>query len=239
MTPLLRSPSQLVNPLARQRFLGFGTAAGGGEWTPALLSPMTWFDAASIGVGNGNPIGTWSNQGTLGASGDATATGTARPTLSSTGINGGPAVLFDGVDDLMAFSHSATTAFTIWFIYKANTASGRHRVYDDVGGNRLVGFYDTSRSVFTGSFLYNGSTATSTQVFIAQASSSGRSFRVNGTTVTDATSAGVLTGVAGLGKTTEFIKGNVSELGLMNRILTAGELTSLTRYLTNKSGVSA
>jgi len=36
MTPLLRSSSQLVNPLARQRFLGFGTAAGGAAFVGAL-----------------------------------------------------------------------------------------------------------------------------------------------------------------------------------------------------------
>jgi len=36
MTPLLRSPSQLVNPLARQRFLGFGTAPGGAGFVGAL-----------------------------------------------------------------------------------------------------------------------------------------------------------------------------------------------------------
>jgi hypothetical protein len=36
MTPLLRSPSQLVNPLARQRFLGFGTAPGGAAFVGAL-----------------------------------------------------------------------------------------------------------------------------------------------------------------------------------------------------------
>ena len=36
MTPLLRSPSQLVNPLARQRFLGFGTAPGGAAFVGVL-----------------------------------------------------------------------------------------------------------------------------------------------------------------------------------------------------------
>ena len=36
MTHLLRSPSQLVNPLARQRFIGYGTAPGGAGFVGAL-----------------------------------------------------------------------------------------------------------------------------------------------------------------------------------------------------------
>jgi len=36
MTHLLRSPSQLVNPLARQRFMGYGTAPGGASFVGAL-----------------------------------------------------------------------------------------------------------------------------------------------------------------------------------------------------------
>ena len=158
--------------------------------------------------------------------------------MDRTAINGGPAVFFDSVDDIMAFSHAATSSFTIWFIYQATTAAGRDRVYDDIS-NRLVGFYDGGRSMFTGSFLTNGVAATTTQVFIAQASSAGRSLRINGATVTDATAAGALSGSARLGNPVELIKGYVGELGLLNRVLTAPELTSLAQYLTTKSGVAA
>ncbi len=217
--------------------LPFGRIVSG--WTPAALSPMIWFNAASLAVGNGNPIGTWTNDGTLGASGNATASGTARPTLDTSGINSLPAAVFDSVDDLMSFTHTATTAFTIWFVFKSNSAGGRQRVYDDAGNNRLLGFYDGARTLYTGSFLNNGSTSTGVTCFIAQASSSGRSLRINGTTVTDATSAGALTGTASLGNSVERINGRVAQVGVMNRILTAGELTLLANYLTGVSGVSA
>jgi hypothetical protein len=46
MTPLLRSSSQLVNPLARQRFLGFGTAAGGAAFVGALDALTANLDVA-------------------------------------------------------------------------------------------------------------------------------------------------------------------------------------------------
>lgn len=36
MTPLLHNPSRLINPLARQRFIGYGTAAAGGAYVGAL-----------------------------------------------------------------------------------------------------------------------------------------------------------------------------------------------------------
>lgn len=213
-------------------------ASGSPVWTPAQLSPLIWFNAATLAVANGNPVDTWTNDGTAGAAGNASAIGTARPTMDSTGINGGPAVLFDAVDDVMSFSHSSTTAFTIWFIYKASTASGRARVYQDAA-NRLIGFYDGNRSMYTGSFLTGAASATGVHCFIGQCSSSGRSLRVNGATVSDATAAGTLSGVAGLGDVSAFIKGHVGELGVMNRVLTAGELNSLVQYLTAKSGVAA
>jgi hypothetical protein len=46
MTHLLRSPSQLVNPLARQRFLGFGTAPGGAAFVGALDAYESIIDGA-------------------------------------------------------------------------------------------------------------------------------------------------------------------------------------------------
>lgn len=221
--------------LQRRRIL----ASGSPVWTPGQLSPLIWFNAATLAVANGNPVDTWTNDGTAGAAGNASAIGTARPTMDSTGINGAPAVLFDAVDDAMSFSHASTTAFTVWFIYKANNASGRSRVYSDLS-NQLVGFYDGNRSMFTArSFLTGAASATGTHCFIAQCSASGRSLRVNGDTVSDATAAGTLSGLAGLGDVSGFIKGCIGELGVMNRVLTAGELNSLTQYLTVKSGVAA
>lgn len=207
-------------------------------WTPAQLAPLIWFNAATLNVSNGNPVATWTNDGSAGSGGNATASGTARPTMDTTGINNQPAVSFDGVDDLMTFSHASTTAFTVWFIYKAFVSTGRHRVYEDVA-NRLIGFYDGSRSMFTGSFLNGAAAATGVHCFIAQASSAGRSLRVNNATVSDAVSAGTLTGSARLGNASELIRGHVAELGVLNRVLTAGELTLLTSYLTTKSGVTA
>jgi hypothetical protein len=44
MTHLLRSSSQLVNPMNRQRFMGFGTGAGGSGETPNSTEAQAWFN---------------------------------------------------------------------------------------------------------------------------------------------------------------------------------------------------
>jgi hypothetical protein len=240
MNLLLHSPSNLVNPLARQRFMGFGTGSlGGGGFSPLSLSPMFWLDATQLGLSNGASVSSFTD---LSGNGNhfVQSVPALRPTYNSTGINSRPSVQFDFVDDLMTCTHAATTAFTLWAIWKPTTAgSSRQRLYSDIGGNRLMGIYDGSRTLYTGSFFNNGSPSTQTLVYIAQASSSGRSLRINGTTVTDATSAGTLSGIASLGQGNELVSGHIGQMGLLNRTLTAGELTALVDYLTVQSGVAA
>lgn len=100
MTPLLRSPSQLVNPLARQRFLGFGTAPGGAAtFNPLSLSPLIWCDATQEAYANGDPVGQFTDWS--GNSNHFVSSGTARPTFKTSGINSKAAIEADGVDDTM------------------------------------------------------------------------------------------------------------------------------------------
>jgi len=219
--------------LSRTRFRG-------GGFSPLSLSPLFWLDASQLGLSNGASVSSFTDLSGNGRHFVQT-TPSKRPVYNSTGINSQPSVQFDYVDDNMTCTHPATTAFTLWFVWRPTTAgSSRQRVYNDSVGNRLIGFYDGSRSLFTGSFLTNGSASTSTLVYIAQASSSGRSLRINGATVTDTTSAGVLTGSAQLGGgPPEVMSGHIGQMGLLNRVLTAGELASLVAYLTVRAGVAA
>lgn len=211
---------------------------GATAFSPLSLSPLFWLDASQLGLSDGASVSSFTD---LSGNGNhfVQAVPTLQPVYNSTGINSQPSVQFDYVDDIMTCTHAATTAFTLWAIWRPSTSGGRQRMYADLGGNRLLGFYDNSRTLFTGSFLNNGASSASALVYIAQASSSGRSLRINGTTVTDTTSAGVLTGNASLGQTFEYVSGHIGQMGLLNRVLTAGELASLVAYLTIKSGVAA
>ena len=116
MTHLLRSPSQLVNPLARQRFIGFGTAAGGGSLVlPPVLGPDIWLDANRESFADGDAVAQftdWSGNGN-----HFTSSGTARPTFKTNRINGRPSVLADGVDDgLILSSFASKSAWTVMFV---------------------------------------------------------------------------------------------------------------------------
>ncbi len=55
-----------------------------------------WYDAATIGVGDGNPVTAWTNSAPIA---NTATVGTGGPTWVASGANGLPAVQFDGVDD--------------------------------------------------------------------------------------------------------------------------------------------
>lgn len=121
MTPLLRSPSQLVNPLARQRFLGFGTAPGGAAaFSPLSLSPSTWLDASQETLTNGDaaqPLD-FSGNGRQFKNG----TSTRRPTFTTGLQNGKPGFVFDGVDDFV-HAESGLAVKWVFLVAKHNGAT--------------------------------------------------------------------------------------------------------------------
>jgi hypothetical protein len=153
MTPLLRSPSQLVNPLARQRFLGFGTAPGGAAaFNPLSLSPSTWLDASQETLTNGDAAQP------LDFSGNGrqfkNTTSTRRPTFTTGLQNGRPGFVFDGVDDyvlpdaglavkwvfLVAKHNGATFPGFSGFYNTLNSGGGDHTMIGNSGGTALFAF---------------------------------------------------------------------------------------------------
>lgn len=76
------------------------TTAATAVFTPAG-SPVIWLDAFDVNAGaaqpaNLDPVTTWKNKGSLGATGDVTQTEpTFRPTFYTSRINTHPAILFD------------------------------------------------------------------------------------------------------------------------------------------------
>lgn len=85
---------------------------------------VLWFDANDLSaVGDGNPVGTWSDKSSSGN--DATATTTQRPLYKSNGIGTGlPSVLFDGTDDRMSLGSTQVVSGggTMFAVYKKVTS---------------------------------------------------------------------------------------------------------------------
>lgn len=86
--------------------------------SPANLTALVaWYDGfdinllANAGIADNDPIGTWKNKGTLGASIDVVqATGGSKPLFKLSRINAHPAVLFDAVDDSLLSASASPLA---------------------------------------------------------------------------------------------------------------------------------
>lgn len=116
MNLLLRSPSQIVNPLDSRRRFGFGSGVGGDAAPlPPVAGPIIWLDANQETFANNDPVGQFTDRS--GNGNHFTSSGTARPTFRTARINGRPSVLADGVDDgLLLASLGAQSAWTVMFV---------------------------------------------------------------------------------------------------------------------------
>ena len=84
---------------------GFPRRLGSAGWTPAALAPQIWYDAsdATTVTLNGSTVSQWSDKSGNGF--DAVqATATSQPTYNATTYNNKPALVFDGVDDILRTS---------------------------------------------------------------------------------------------------------------------------------------
>jgi|LakMenEpi03Aug12_release.lakeMendotaPanAssembly.Ray.scaffolds.fasta_scaffold440738_1 hypothetical protein len=121
MNLLLHSPSNLVNPLARQRFMGFGTGSSGGPGLPALPAGLTNRWTAPSTGSDGDLIATFTDSS---GGNHGTASGSARGTLKTgaNGLNGRNVVRFDGVANAYTLGSSIATTgdFTIIAVMKRN-----------------------------------------------------------------------------------------------------------------------
>lgn len=84
---------------------GFPRRLGSAIWTPAVLAPQVWYDAADSATItlNGSTVSQWSDKSPNGFHA-VQATASAQPTYNATTYNNKPAVVFDGVDDILRTS---------------------------------------------------------------------------------------------------------------------------------------
>ena len=86
-----------------------------------------WYDAATIGVGDGNPVSAWSNSAPTANTATNGVSG-RDPSWVASGVNGLPAVQFDGVDDQLImgvnlFSGQNSTLTYFALIQSTDTAA--------------------------------------------------------------------------------------------------------------------
>jgi len=75
-------------------------------WTPGLLRPALWLDAADLStIRIATGVSEWRDKSGNGR--NVTATGTARPTYVPAGLNGLPLIRFDGTANVMGNSGAA------------------------------------------------------------------------------------------------------------------------------------
>ena len=92
---------------------------------------------------------------------------TARPVLNTNGINGKPALSFDGIDDNLVNSVNYLIPNTVFIVAHYNAASPRGRILTSLGNNWLIGWHmGDSGSFYAEGWVNNGSPAdNSWQIF--------------------------------------------------------------------------
>lgn len=147
------TPPTLTQARSAVRYGGFGvtvpTAPGG--------TPIVWFDASNInllnnvGIADGDPVGTWKNAASSGATYDPTATSFTRPTYRVARIGGKSAVVYNTVNNLHCTTGNpfvANSARHMWFVLTVPaTTQGVWFCNEGVGyavyvGNSSVKFED-------------------------------------------------------------------------------------------------
>jgi hypothetical protein len=86
--------------------------------SPSSLSGLVWWlkSDSITGLNNNDPVSTWNDSSSSAI--NLTGTGTTRPLYKTNMKNGKPAVVFDGVDDILTSSTQTLTAQTWFLVYK-------------------------------------------------------------------------------------------------------------------------
>ena len=133
-----------------------GSVVNGGISLPTANLAL-WLDASAGLTLSGTDVDTWADQSGNGRS--ATASGTARPTYQSSGINGMPAISFNGTTNRMTGSQVLTTApATIFTVVKFSVSQEIGSIFQQSGFALYRGFSSGANTEFR---IFNGQNLTS------------------------------------------------------------------------------
>src|SRR5215471_9045052 len=214
--------------------------------TPDKISGLkAWWKADSLGLTDGTAVSSW---GDSSASGIALtqATSANQPIFKTNILNGNPVVRFDGIDDRLRAASTLglsqpNTIFIVVGNWNSSTAGNLVDVATGDGARQLVA-YDTGVALgfYAGTGFVSDAPATHPGYICISALFNGASstINVNGTQVLTGNP-----GSNGLGQPTigsdggNAFGGDIAEIIVFNRALTAAERANVENYLGNKYGI--
>lgn len=241
---------------------GMGNPPQGSTFLPSSLTGLVlWLDANQIaGIVSGTSISAWTDQ-----SGQANhvtqASAASQPVFVTNVLNGKPAVQFNGGQTLAGPDLDLpTTAHVVGAVSAFSTApSGVHYAIIEKGvlgaGQQYAIAFQNTTTVLQYNYFISG---VAQEVATANTANSANSYKAHVVTWNGSAYSFYRSGVADGSLTTtlsgslqnqlvrvggdtdsssNFLKGNITEVFLYNRILTSAELTQLNSYLKTKWAV--
>lgn len=220
-----------------------------GGFAPSQIPGLKlWFNAGALSLNNNDPVSSWTDLS--GQGNHATqATGTKQPTYKTNVLNGRPVVRFDGVDDYLqtaAFSAPLSQPSTMFVVCSFSglsdtatdglTAGARHLLVQSgattvgISAGTYLSYTDASPSgVSIWSALYNGTTSELYRNGASKAAGNAGTNQLAGLTIGADHRAPAAA---------DYIQGDMPEIILYNRALSASERRTVEQYLGRRYGVA-
>lgn len=238
----------------------------GSAFSPLTLGPALWFDAATIPLADGAAVSQWDDRS--GNARHATqATSGKRPVLRTSGVNGRPAVDFDGTDDeLITPAYTNGPAVSLFVVAQLDVVTtgdafrhfavhgarpswtspyARWALRAESDGVEWVGWVNDGNNVAANYVLSSTPTAVAGQPFILEMSYDGAALDLhrNGTLLATKARTGDITGTndttrLGSRGGGEYLNGRMSEVIVYEKAVSASDRLSLRRHLAAKHGIT-
>jgi len=234
---------------------------------PAITGQVLWLDAddtstildaegdnADSGAFSGQ-VQTWVDKSTSGFS--VTAAGsTNRPTYTTGALNGNNLLTFDGGSDFLRNTGASIAGddYTIFAVFNRTTATGRDAVYElgsgtgsrnglylnDTGSGRVQLYHNTAFisptvTYSTSSYILSAITLDASTYNLYQ---NGANVGTGTTASPRTTSTGIYIGADATPASPDELQGNIAEIIIYDRDLTADERHDVETYLAGKWGLS-
>lgn len=238
MNLLLRSPSQIVNPLDTRRRFGFGSGVSGeAAVNPLTYSPAIWLDATQeTGYANNANCTQWSDR-----SNNARhfTEASIPPVFKTSVLNGKPGIYFDGTKRLLRTYTGTGTSYSIMAVVSRD--DDLHRAFWSNGIDPYVSIQTARRPNF-----YQGAGCTAGMSVLPVSSSEalilgvrtaagatevfdGKTRVASASTTASALKVSGLSALAGF-----FWSGHMHEVLAFNSRLSDADWTALANYLRDK-----
>jgi hypothetical protein len=210
------------------------------EFHPGQLSGLKLWVRADAGVQEGEGrVSQWADVSGTGSNGAMTqSTWLAQPTWVTDAGTGRPALRFDGADDVLMFPTRLTTIRTVfWVVHESSTAPADYRtLLGDVSTYHFLG--GASRQIwggYTSSLITGGETRLNGAVINGSTTNRPTTPSILSVTTTGAVTADGFTRDRSYNRTWF---GDLAELIVYDRVVSAAERQQIEQYLAGKYGIT-